>query len=100
MEPTPGPARSAVETTGGERPATPVTEAAVGAVAKVSAAEAAAKEAQREPLLVGDAAGNDSESSDLGTEDEAGAGEVKEEEDLFASGTDEGANDAMDGMAG
>ena len=57
------------------------------------AADAAAEEAQPEPSLAGDAAGGSSNSSDSGTEDKAGAGEVEEEEDLFASGTDEGADD-------
>ena len=64
------------------------------------ALEAAAEEAQPEPSLVGDAAGSASESSDSGTEDEAGAGEVEEEEDLYASGMDEGADDAADDAAG
>ena len=64
------------------------------------AAEAAAKEAQPEPSLVGDAAGGASKSSDSGTKDEAGAGEVEEEEDLFASGMDEGADDTADDAAG
>ena len=55
---------------------------------------------QPEPSLAGDAAGGASDSSDLGTKDEAGAGEVEEEEDLFASGTDEGADNAADDAAG
>ena len=60
----------------------------------------AAEEVQPEPSLAGDEAGGASDSSDLGNEDEAGAGEVEEEEDLFASGTDEGAGDAADNAAG
>ena len=71
-----------------------------GAVAEVPAADAAAEEAQPESSLVGDEAGGVSDSSDLGTEDKAGAGEVEEEEDLFASGTDEGADNAADNAAG
>ena len=62
--------------------------------------DAAAKEAQLEPLFAGDEAGGASDSSDSGTEDEAGAGEVEEEEDLFASGTDEGDEDAAGNAAG
>ena len=73
---------------------------AAGPMAKVPAAVVAAKEAQPEPLLTGDAADGASESSDLGTEGKAGAGEVEEEEDLFASGSDEGADDAADDAAG
>ena len=80
-----------MEASAGERPVTPETEAVVGA---------AAKEAQPEPSLAGDTAGGTSESSDSGTEDEAGAGEVEEEEDLFASSTDEGADNAADDAAG
>ena len=64
------------------------------------APDAAAEEAQPEPLLAGDYAGGTSDSSNLGTEDEAGAGEVEEEEDLFASGSDAGADDAADDAAG
>ena len=60
----------------------------------------AAEEVQPEPSLVGDAAGSASESSDSGTRDEAGAGEVEEEEDLFASGSDEGADNAANNAAG
>ena len=89
-----------METSAGEQPATPETKAAVGAAAEVPAVEAAAKEVQPEPLLAGNAAGGAFESSDSGTEDKAGAREVEEEEDLFASGTDEGADDAMDDVAG
>ena len=63
------------------------------------AAEAAAEEMQPEPSLAGNAAGGTSYSSDLGTEDKAGAGEVEEEEDLFASGTDEGTDDAANDAA-
>ena len=70
------------------------------AAAEVPMADAAAKEAQPEPSLAGDAAGGASNSSDSGTEDEAGAGEVEEEEDLFASGTDAGADDAADDAVG
>ena len=73
---------------------------AVMAVAKAPVAGAAAEEVQLEPLLAGNAAGGTSESSELETEDEAGAGEVEEEEDLFASGTDEGADYAADDAAG
>ena len=64
------------------------------------ASEAGAEEAQPEPSLAGDAAGGASESSDLGTKDEAGASEVEEEEDLFALGTDEDTDDATDDAAG
>ena len=64
------------------------------------APEAAAEEAQPEPSLAGDAAGSASESSDSGTGDKAGAGEVEEEEDLFASGSDEGADGAAGTAAG
>ena len=71
-----------------------------GAAAEVPAAEAAAKELQPEPSLAGDAAGGTSKSSDSGTEDKAGARAVEEEEDLFASGTDEGADNATDNAAG
>ena len=99
-EPAPGPARSAAETPAGDQPATPEAKAATGGAAKVPAVEAAAEEAQPEPSLAGDAAGSASESSDSGTEDEASAGEVKEEEDLFASGSDEGANGAAGTAAG
>ena len=88
------------ETSAGERPTTPETKAAVGAAAEVPAAGAAVEEAQPEPSLAGDAAGGASDSSDSGTEGEAGAGEVEEEEDLFASGTDEGADNATDDAAG
>ena len=84
----------------GEEPATPATETLVGAAAEVPAADAAAEEAQPEPSLAGDVAGGTSDSSDSGTKDEAGAGEVEEEEDLFASGMDEGADDAADDVAG
>ena len=63
-------------------------------------AEVAAEEAQPEPSLVGDAAGGASESSDAGAEDKAGAGEVEEEEDLFASGSGEGADGTADDAAG
>ena len=62
--------------------------------------EAAAEEVQPEPSLAGDVAGGASDSSDSGTEDEAGAQEVEEEEDLFASGSDEGADNAADDAAG
>ena len=79
---------------------TPATAPAAGAAAEVPAADAAAEEAQPEPLLVGDEAGGASDSSDSGTEDKAGAGEVEEEEDLFASGMDEGADDTADDAAG
>ena len=99
-EPTPGPARSAAETSAGERPSIPATEAEAGAAAEVPAADAAAKEAQPEPSLVGDAAGGASDSSDSGTEDKAGARELEEEEDVFASGTDEGTDGAADDAAG
>ena len=71
-----------------------------GAAAEVPAADAAAEEVQPEPSLAGDAAGGASNSSDSGTEDDAGAGEVEEEEDLFASSMDEGADDAADDVAG
>ena len=70
------------------------------AAADVPAADAEAKEAQPELSLAGDVAGGASNSSDSGTEDEAGAGEVEEEEDLFASGSDAGADDAADDAAG
>ena len=73
---------------------------AVAAVAEAPAAGAAAKEAQPEPLLAGDAAGGASDTSESQTEDEAGTGEVKEEEDLFASGTDEGTDNTPDDAAG
>ena len=63
-------------------------------------ADAAAEEAQPEPSLAGDAAGGASDSSDSGTKDKAGAREVEEEEALFASSTDEGADDAADDAAG
>ena len=79
---------------------TPATKAAAGVAAEVPAADAAAEEAQPEPSFAGDEAGGVSNSSDSGTEDEAGAGEVEEEEDLFASGTDEGAEDATDDATG
>ena len=71
-----------------------------GAAAEVPAADAAAEEAQPEPSLACNEAGGASDSSDLGTEDKAGAREVEEEEDLFASGTDAGADDAADDAAG
>ena len=86
-------------TAAGKQPATPATEVAMG-VAKVPEVDTAAEEAQPEPSLAGDAAGGASDSSDSGTEDKAGAGEVEEEEDLFASGTDEGDGDAMGDAAG
>ena len=70
-----------------------------GVAAEVPVADAAAEDAQPEPSLAGNAAGGASDSSDSGTEDKAGAGEVEEEEDLFASGTDEGANDAANDAA-
>ena len=79
---------------------TPGTKAAAGAMAEVPAVAAAAEEAQPEPSFAGDAAGGASESLDSGTEDEAGAREVEEEEDLFTSGTDEGADDAVDDVGG
>ena len=72
---------------------------AADAAAEVPAADAAAEEAQPEPSLAGDAAGGACDSSDSGTEDKAGAGEVEEEEDLFASGTDEGADDTANNAA-
>ena len=84
-------------------------EAPVEGAVEVPAAgvAAVAKEAQPEPSLMGDAAGGTSDTSELETEDEAGVGEVKEEEDLFASGTDEdrgagnkGADDAPANTAG
>ena len=65
-----------------------------------AAAGTAAEEAQLEPSLAGDAAGGASDSSDSGTKDKAGAREVEEEEDLFASGMDEGADDTADDAAG
>ena len=71
-----------------------------GAATEVPAADAAAEEAQPEPSLAGDAAGGASNSSDSGTEGKAGAGEVEEEEDLFASSMDGGADDAADDVAG
>ena len=89
-----------METSAGKRPVTPETKAAAGAVAEEPAAEVAAEEAQPEPSLAGDVAGGASDTSELETEDEAGAREVEEEEDLFASGTDEGADDAVDDAAG
>ena len=70
------------------------------AAAEVPATDAEAEEAQPEPSLAGDVAGGASNSSDSGTEDEAGAGEVEEEEDLFDSGSDVGADDAADNAAG
>ena len=73
---------------------------AVTAAAEAPAAGVPAKEAQPEPLLAGDAAGGASESSELETEDNAGAREVEEEEDLFACGTDKGADDAAEDAAG
>ena len=74
---------------------------AVGEVAGPAAeAGAVAEEAQPEPSLAGDAAGGASDTCELETEDEAGAIEVEEEEDLFASGTDEGADDTPDDAAG
>ena len=87
-------------TAAGEQPATPAVEAAAGAAAEEPAADASAEEAQLEPSLVGDEAGGASDSSNSGTEDEAGAGEVEEEEDLFASGMDESAEDAAGNAAG
>ena len=72
----------------------------MGAAAQVPAAEAVAEEVQPEPSLAGDAAGGASDSSDSGTEDKAGAGEVEEEEDLFASGMDEGDDNAAYDAAG
>ena len=73
---------------------------AVTAAAEAPAAGVPAKEAQPEPLLVGNATGSASKSSESETEDKAGAGEVEEEEDLFASGMDEGADDVADDAAG
>ena len=81
---------------------------AEGAVAAPAAGVAAkAEEVQPEPSLAGDAAGAASDTSESETEDKAGFGEVEEEEDLFASGTDEdrdagnrGANNAPANMAG
>ena len=84
----------------GKRLVTLETKAAAGAAAEVPVVEAVAKEAQPELSLVGDVAGGASESSDSGTEDKAGAREVEEEEDLFASGTDKSADDAADDVAG
>ena len=72
----------------------------VGAAAEVPAVDAVAEEAQLEPSLAGDAAGGTSNSSDSGTKDKAGAGEVEEEEDLFASGMEEGADNTTDDAAG
>ena len=102
-----------MEISAAKRPATPATEAVVGvptevateapaarAAAEAPAAGAVAKEAQLEPSLAGDAAGGASQTSELETEDKAGAREVEEEEDLFASGTDEGADNTPDGTAG
>ena len=102
-----------METSAAERPATPVAEVAVEvpmeavtegpatmAAAEAPAAGAVAKEAQLEPLLVGDAAIGASEFSELETKGEAGAREVEEEEDLFASGTDKGTDDALVDAAG
>ena len=63
---------------------------AVGAAkATVERAAAEAKEVQPEPSLVGDAASGTSnkDASESETKDKAGAGEVEEEEDLFAAGT-------------
>ena len=73
---------------------------AVTVAAKAPAVGAAAKEAQPEPLLASDAAGGTSKTSESETKDEAGAREVEEEEDLFASGSDEGADDAAGTAAG
>ena len=67
-----------MKTTTGERPTTPATEAAAGAAAEVPVADMAAEEVQPEPSLAGNVAGGTSDSSDSGTEDEAGAGEVEE----------------------
>ena len=89
-----------METPAGKQPATLETEVVVGAAAEVPAADVAAKEVQPELSLAGDAAGGTSKSSDSGTKDKAGAGEVEEEEDLFAAGMDEGADDAADDVAG
>ena len=102
-----------VETSVTKRPVTPATEAAVEvpteaatkgpaatAAAEVPAAGAVAEEVQPEPSLAGDAAGGASKSSESETEDKAGAREVEEEEDLFASGMDEGADDTPDDAAG
>ena len=54
------------------------------------------KEAQPEPSLVGDAASGASreDSSGSETEGEVGAGEIEEEEDLFASGSEDHGGDA------
>ena len=49
MDPTPGPAGSAAETSAGKRQATPATKAEAGAVAEVPAADAVAEEVQPEP---------------------------------------------------
>ena len=102
-----------MEVSAAERPATPAAEAVVGVpteaatkapaaavAAEAPAAGAAAEEAQPEPSLAGNAAGGASNTSSSETEDKAGTGEVEEEEDLFASGTDEGADNAPDYAAG
>ena len=102
-----------METFATEQPAIPAAEAVVEvptevatdgpaatAAAEAPGAGAAAKEAQLEPLLAGDAAGGTSKSSESETGDKAGAGEVEEEEDLFASGTDEGTDNAADDADG
>lgn len=68
--------------------------------APAEGAAAEAKEAQPEPSFAGDVAGSasDKDASELETKDEAGAGEVEEEEDLFTSGTeDDGGNEGTEG---
>ena len=73
---------------------------AVAAAAEAPAAGVAAEEAQPEPSLAGYMAGGTSDTSESETEDKAGAREVEEEENLFVSGTDHGADNAPDNMAG
>ena len=96
-----------------EQPATPAADAAVGvpteaatkapavvAAAKAPASGVADEEAQPEPLLASDVSGSASNISESETEDKAGAREVEEEEDLFASSTDKGTDDAPDDVVG